>query len=91
MEFKRLIEKAKKQLDDDKKLFSIDFEQFCTFMGYKLDDITGRWVETDDVAPSLPIGTNNPATCGHEWRTYAGFSFDYQYCIKCDLKKPVPE
>jgi hypothetical protein len=25
--------------------------------------------------------------CSHDWREYKGFSEEYKYCCKCDIKK----
>ena len=33
------------------------------------------------------VSAVTPDSCQHDWKSYKGFSYDYDYCIKCDEKK----
>lgn len=41
---------------------------------------TGLFGEYSPVSESLD-------NCDHSWKQYQGFTENYEYCIKCDLKK----
>lgn len=35
----------------------------------------------------LPFGRYDKSACTHEWKTYMGFSEQFEYCVACDKKK----
>lgn len=41
--------------------------------------------------PTAASVSEPPARCWHEWKHYQGFTENYDYCTKCDAKRPHQE
>ncbi len=48
-----------------------------------INAITGTFDITTNNTPKVILKSN----CNHNWKSYQGFTENYDYCSKCDLKK----
>lgn len=49
-----------------------------------MEEVSSRLTQSfDELSKNLP----NNQECAHQWKLYHGFSDEYEYCVRCDLKR----
>lgn len=66
---------------------SCDYEcRNCDDLWDPLDDVSGGVLD-HYLSVSVQKHVDSHPQCGHAWKTYSGFTEEYEYCEKCDAKR----